>query len=136
MSIALQILSASTEHTQIDDTETQGTLHTGPTGVVHRGAGPIPRSTRTPEQARVIALFMAAAGRVKVVHEAMHALVAYYAGFAFPLRIVDTLGVERKGLRTPDGINANSHRASRVSGRIRSAVTSSESHRPATSITY
>ena len=27
---------------QIDAHETQGTLHTGPTGVVHRGTGPGP----------------------------------------------------------------------------------------------
>ena len=50
---------------QIADSEPQGTLPVGPTGVVHRGAGPIPRSTRTPEQVESNRAFMAAAGRVK-----------------------------------------------------------------------
>ena len=39
---------------QIDAHEPQGTLHTGPTGVVHRGAGPvaIPTAPRTTPQPR------------------------------------------------------------------------------------
>ena len=75
---------------QIDDTETQGTLATGPTGKVHRGAGPIPRSTRTPEQRESNRVFMAAAGRVKFGrHEAtLHAIWIAFALFA-------SLGPER-----------------------------------------
>ena len=42
----------------------QETFKTGPTGVVHRGTGPTPRSTRTPEQVESNRAFMAAAGRV------------------------------------------------------------------------
>ena len=47
------------------DHETQGAPPTGPTGVVHRGAGPVPRSTRTREQVESNRAFMAAAGRVR-----------------------------------------------------------------------
>ena len=56
---------ASVTNPQIADSEPQGTLPVGPTGVVHRGAGPIPRSTRTPEQVESNRAFMAAAGRVE-----------------------------------------------------------------------
>ena len=70
--------------------ETQGTLATGPTGRVHRGPEPIPRSNRTPQQVERNRVFMAAAGRVEFGrYEAT--LSAVWIAFAY----FASLGVER-----------------------------------------
>ena len=88
---------------QIDATERQGTLHTGPTGVVHRGPEP-----RTEEELRDNREYLRVAGQVdfgqgKHVLTLVWMSVAYYASLK-PERTcyarVDTLAKKAKGLST------------------------------------
>ena len=88
---------------QIDDTERQGTLHTGPTGVVHRGPEP-----RTEEELRDNREFLRVAGQVDFgpgehVLTLVWMAVAYYASLK-PERTcyarVDTLAKKAKGVST------------------------------------
>ena len=88
---------------QIADSEPQGTLHTGPTGVVHRGPEP-----RTEEELRDNREFLRVAGQVDFgpgehVLTLVWMAVAYYASLK-PERTcyarVDTLAKKAKGVST------------------------------------